>query len=294
MRFNAPSLDSVTQVLARNDSRILMWTDPNYSFAEQLSANYLVQIKSANFRALLQSIPEPGVAESGGYSLSRVSSPYSDRMCFQHRLDKNFPPWIDNTQRSQILCDSPRLQDGETYWIGLEYSVESNWPASGFTLGDIHHENVSGGHAFVRAPLEVWGGKNYTAVTTNGNLTPGQTNEIGNEVWSTSGLTAGDILRLVIRFRVGRVAADNTFCQVWYSKNGGTLTLVGDRSGIPIGYNGMAANSCYGKFGLYYWQNQQANYINCTTYSKGALLIREAGGTPTLSAQVIHDAVVAL
>jgi len=294
--FTAPSLDTVTQVISRNDSRVVMWMDPNYTFANQLHG-YGLQINTSTNGQTVWSVSEPGVLGSGSsYTLSRVTSPYSDGTSFLHRISPTFPLWGD-TQRSQYVQHT-KLLEGVTYWMGFEFSVESSWATAGdsFTLGDIHHNSWTVGPygvlPGVHAPLNFHGQTTPAyAISCFGNYTPGSGGETGVTLYTSGTLSAGDRVRLILRFRLGRSWADSPFVQVWAQLNAGAETQIVDRADVMIGFADAVANECYCKMGLYAWTPSAPER---TTYSKGVVLLREEGGVPTLTAGAMFDLVQSL
>lgn len=287
--FVAPTLDTETQVISRNDSRVHMWMDPNYTFANQLHG-YRLQISDALSGSTVWSVSEPGVIGSGStYTLSRVTSPYSDGTAFLHRIDPAFPLW-GSTQRSQYL-QLTRLLDNTVYWLGYEFSIESNWATEAhFTLGDIHHSGGLG----PRAPINIGGITGASLgwqVYVAGNYTAADGNATVPTLYTNSSLSAGDRVRLVIRFRVARSWAGAPFIQVWQQVNAGSETQVVDRSDVAIGYVDMNANDCYVKMGLY---GSVSTYPVRTTYTKGVVVLREASGTPTITAAEMFNLVRSL
>lgn len=294
--FYAPELDTETQTISRNDSRVVMWMDPNYTFKDQLHG-YLLQVRDNTNNTTVWSLDEPGLIGTGStYTLSRVSSPYSDGMAFLHRIDPTFPLWA-GTQRSQYLMPT-KLTDAVTYWLATEFSVESSWASSGssFTYGDVHHNSWTVGPygvlPGVNAPINFGGTSSLRHnIYVYGNYTPGSGGKTAVTVYTSDVLSAGDRVRLVVKFRVTRSWADGPFIQAWHQINSGSETMIVDRSDVMIGYADMLANECYVKPGLYSWSASDAAR---TMYTKGMIVMRDAGGVPTITAAEMFNLVRSL
>ena len=293
--FNAPSLDTVSQVLTRNDSRVVMWFDPNYTFAQQLHG-YGVQISDALSGTTVYSIAEPGVIGTGSeYTLERVTSPYSDGTAFLSRVDPDYPLW-GNTQRAQVRQHNTLLDD-TIYWMAFEFTVESNWTASGgFQFADIHHNSWTAlpGKPLPPpyAPLNIYGSTAPGfSISIAGSYVSGFSGETRTSVYSSGTMSAGDVVRLAMRFRITRSQAVGPFFQAWRSLNGGATTLIVDRSDLPLGYVDMVADQCYAKAGMYAWSSTGPTR---TTYMKGPIVVREATGTTEITADNLIATVASL
>lgn len=293
--LTAPTLDTVAATIGVSDARVVAWVDPNYALASQ-PTNVGMQIRDALNGTTIRSYSEPGIIGSGGdYTFSRQNNPYSSAgNVFRHRISPLFAPW-GSTQRSQWLTNP--ILDNQVYWLAHQFRIDTDWSTvgygdwrDGFGLGDIHHNSWSTGPfgkvPYARAPIElaICGTTPSYSIGVWGNYTGGSGAGTGTTVFSSGAVTPGDIHRFVVRFRVTRSASANPFIQVWRQVNSGTETLIADRADVMIGYADMLANACYMKLGLYGWDTGAPQR---TTYTKGGILLKEAAGSPTLSASVL-------
>lgn len=280
--------------LSRNDSRVVMWADPNDTFAQSLHA-YGIQIRDATNGQTFNSLLEPGVIGAGSdYTFSRVQSPYGTGMVYRHRTSSKFPLWRD-TQRSQYTSTA-RLMDAKTYWLVHEFTVEEDWAESNFgvSIGDIHHNSWEAGPYGVlpgqQAPLEFAEVRSKLAgyyISVQGHYEPGsEKKHTSNQVFFSGPLKVGDTHRFVLRFRLGRSWADKPFIQVWRQVNNGPLEKIADRSDVPINYADSKPNECYIKPGLYSWDPTATQR---TTYTKGMLVLKDEPGVPTLTAPLLLE-----
>lgn len=301
VKFVAPAFDVATPsggLLLRSDPRVIAWMDANYAFKDQLHA-YGLQIRENTNGQTVRNVNEPGVLGAGSdYTFSRESNPYGDGYRFRHRTSPLFPLWPEgggiNTQRSQWLS-TLYLQEGVTYWMATDFTIESDWNSSyytgadawrnAFSIGDVHHNSWSAGPYGVapgaQAPIGFYcdAGRSY-GLSVYGNYTPGSGGKTGVSLFTAVG-TVGQVVRIVMQFRLGRAWSDGPFIRVWRQIDDGAETLMADRSDVMIGYSDMRPNECYLKMGLYGWGPLAAQK---TTYTKGTILARDVAGVPNLTA----------
>lgn len=290
--LNAPSLDTVTTTIGVGDARVVVWVDPNYTFATQ-PTNSGMQIRDALDGTMMRSLSEPGIIGAGAeYTFSRETDPYTGAgKVFRHRIDPTFPLW-GSTQRSQWRSET--ILDGTVYWLVHQFRIDSDWTTvvhgdwrDSFGLGDIHHNSWTVGPygklPYTRAPIELA----ICSVTPSytlgvwGNYTGGSGAGTSTTLFSSGTVAAGEIHKFVVRFRVARSWAQSPLIQIWRQVDAGAQTLIADRSDVMIGYADMVANGCYLKVGAYGWVTDSAQR---TTYTKGAVMLKEEAGNPTITA----------
>ena len=297
--FTAPSLDTTTQVISKNDARVIAWVDPTYAWASQpyppSPGGFMATQISDTWNAgrIIQEIPEPGIIGSGSeYTFQRLADPSNgSKYAILHRNKTGYPLWGTTARSSYTTV--PFL-DGADYWIAFAFRVDSSWTTGGNWMGlfDIHQNNWDTGpynrpSIFPRAPLSLDSRavSGYT-LTARGCYVPNGTvaDMVETTLLNVTGATAGDWHKLVMKVRMATAASQAPAIQVWRKINSGTMTQVVDRSGIPLGFYDCPPDTHYAKPGLYQWD---ATIADRTTYTKGFFMLRDLPGTPTLSADAM-------
>lgn len=303
--FNAPTLDSVTQSIGKDDARVYVWVDPNLPFAEQIKPpngsfvfNQLVQANKGTF---FSSLPEPGYIGAGtDYQIARLTDPDDPtKKSLFHQLKNTFAT-IDGTYRSAYYstADAPvAIKDGEVYWCSYEFKISPSMltTTNSVAMFDVHQNNwtfvpeYNRSSWFGRAPIQIMLLTNDTyRIDLFGNYTIGApASADGYFLAHTSPtLVVGDIHQLVFRFRLGRSWSHQPFLQVWRRINSGATTQIVNIADKPISYYDLPPDSHYFKPGAYYWST---NPSNVSYYTKGFQAFKEAPGTPELTPDVLFN-----
>lgn len=303
--FTAPTLDTVTETISRNDSRVYMWTDPNLPFAQNTKppngSTVYVQLTDALKGRVLTSLPEPGVIGSGSdYQFARLTDPDDGaKKSYFHQVSSAFPSW-SGSYRAAYNSGADiveGLKDGQAYWCCYEIKITPSMVTTSQPAGlfDVHHNNWDTNPEyrrptfFGRAPIQILlQTDSKYRIDVFGNYDIGAVaSQVKTEIVHTSPtLVAGDIHQFVFKFRVGTSWADQPFLQVWRRINGGATTQIVNRSNVELSYYDVPPDTHYLKPGLYQWVSTPSTM---SMYTKGFQAFKDAAGTPEIVPDVLFN-----
>jgi hypothetical protein len=291
------TLDSSSTLLTRDDSRKVVWVNPNEVFADGYTYGGALSQVTTFPNPAFNTLSDPGVYNNGTLSFSRESDPDSSgKYRYRHYIKPSVmntwaPTYVasgalDPTWRSEIaIGDSTHAcYRGTAYVAGFSVKFGSDVTASGDSVSifDLHAPDGTGNIG--PGPISIMVSGTTVTIWHAYNTVSGGTTSSG-KVYLTSTFTINttDRWHFVLDFKWHYDTAQSPYLKIWTAQGSGSLTSRYDRTDVALGYNEPSLdNYMKAKGGIYLFYPLSDGSTERTVYGKGMYIFQKSAGSPTV------------